>query len=66
MEQLAIRLGHQKTMSKSLVIPQGERELLDSRRYAATLRQADETTSHSTRLSKDDSQVAGYQGERNK
>jgi hypothetical protein len=29
-----------------------------------TLRQADETTSHSTRLPKDDSQVAGYQGER--
>jgi hypothetical protein len=28
------------------------------------LRQADVTTSHSTRLSKNDSQVAGYQGER--
>ena len=32
--------------------------------FAATLRQADETTSHSTKLSKYDSQVAGYQGER--
>jgi hypothetical protein len=42
----------------SLCIPQS------ARRFAATLRQADETTSHSTRLSKDDSQVAGYQGER--
>src|SRR5487761_2234676 len=29
-----------------------------------TLRQADGTTSHSTRLPKDASQVAGYQGER--
>jgi hypothetical protein len=37
---------------------------VDARRNAATLRQADETTSHSTKLSKDDSQVAGYQSER--
>ncbi len=30
----------------------------------ATLRQADITTSHATKLPKDTSQVAGYQGER--
>jgi hypothetical protein len=28
------------------------------------LRQSDETTSHSTKLAKNTSQVAGYQGER--
>jgi len=42
----------------------GLREKLLTQPTCCTLQQADETTSHSTRLPKNASQVAGYQGER--
>jgi hypothetical protein len=67
MKQLANPLSHQRTVAKWLVITQQKtlgKSLVIAIRlgYQKALHShlTDETTSHSTRLSKNDNQVAGY------